>query len=101
MAVVITTVLPEDVTEDMVRQVNDDIGDVVPEGLIASAATYDEHRRSVRIVGLWQSEKAYDDYVQQHLGPAVGRAADAAGIAFPAPVSSEVEETITLITGRD
>jgi hypothetical protein len=101
MAVVITTVLPEHVTVDMVRKVNDDIGDVEPDGLIASAATYDERRKSVRIVGMWQSEKAYDDYVQQHLGPAVGRAAEAAGMPFPAPVSSEVEDTVILITGRD
>jgi hypothetical protein len=100
MAVVITTVLPEHVTVDMVRQVNDDIGDVDPDGLIASAATYDENRKSVRIVGIWESERAYDDYVQKHLAPAVGRAAEAAGMPFPAPVSSEVENTVILMTGH-
>lgn len=98
MAVVITTVLPSHVTIDMVRDVESQL-DMDPVGLITHAVTYDHGAGSVRMIDLWESEQAFDEFAQHHLAPVVRRVAAAAGYESTAPVSRDVTEALLFRTG--
>lgn len=100
MPVVITAVLPSYVTIDNVREVESDILDTAPQGLIAHAVTYDDAKGAVRIVDMWESESAHAEFAEKHLAPAVRRVAQLHGFIAGAPDSFDVSEAVMFRRGQ-
>lgn len=100
MPVVITAVLPSYVTIDTVREIESDILDPAPEGLIAHAVTYDDERGAVRIIDMWESEAAHATFAEQTLAPSIRRVVQAHGHTPTAPDSFNVAEAVLFQPGR-
>ena len=99
MPVVMTQVLPPEVTLEMARRVTDEAGAAAAEGLIAHAAVHDEEAGAIRLVGIWETQEALERFSRQHVAPAVRRVAAEAGIQ-PPPPHTRVADAGIFVRGR-
>jgi hypothetical protein len=84
MAVRIT--LEFDATADQYDQVNAEIGDESPDGLIVHSAV--DQGGTMKVVDIWESEEKFGAFGQERLGPAI---AEVIGDGGPTP-NREIEE---------
>jgi hypothetical protein len=75
----------EGMTPDVYEALNGAMGfpSEVPEGLIAHMAG--EIEGGMRVVDIWESRAHFDRFVQQQLGPAMGRVEGADRVKPPTP----------------
>ena len=99
MPVLFTAVLPPQVTLDLVGEIHEEIGEFSPDGLIAHTVSYDDEAGAVRIVDIWESERARDAFAEATLSPAIQKVTAARGMTPQAPLSVTVSELAFLVTG--
>lgn len=99
MPVVMTQVLPPEVTLEMARRVTDEADAAGAEGLIAHAAVHDDEAGAIRLIGIWETQEAFERFSRQHVAPAARRVAAEAGIQSPLP-QTRLAETVIFVRGR-
>jgi hypothetical protein len=99
MPVIITTVLPPQATLERVLAIESQVPQDYPDTFISHAVTYDESIERVRIVDLWETEEARDEYFVASVLPVIRREAAKAGTDSPGPESYHVSEVAVLSTG--
>jgi hypothetical protein len=70
MAVVVITIPPQGITEEMYDAVNEKLGDRRPNGLLVHAAGRDPDG-TFQIIDVWESRDAHDRFVEGRLRPAI------------------------------
>jgi hypothetical protein len=99
MAILFSMTLPEGVSTAMLDEVNAEVGATAdpPAGLIVHTAYVDGDR--VRVVDVWESKDAADQFGQSRMGPAIAKVAAAHGMV-PSPPELTVVELHEVIRGR-
>ena len=99
MPVVVTQILPSEVTMEMARRVTEEAGAERAEGLIVHAAVHDDEAGAIRLVALWESKEAFERFSQENVLPAVRRMAAEAGIEARPP-QTRMADTFVLVRGK-
>jgi hypothetical protein len=99
MAILVNMTLPEGVTIQMLDEVDAEMGATTnpPAGMIVHTA-YTEGGRT-RVVDVWESQSAFEDFGQNRLGPAIAKVSVGHGLT-PSPPERTIIEVQQLIRGR-
>jgi hypothetical protein len=99
MAILVNQTLPEGVTIEMLEEVDAEMGATTnpPVGMIVHTAYADGDR--MRVVDVWESKEAFQEFGQSRLGPAIAKVSGAHGLTPSAPETTMIEVQ-QLIRGR-
>lgn len=100
MPVLLEQVMPEGVDVSMLDEVTAemDAHNDPPAGLIVHVHFMENGR--ARIVDVWESAEAFDQFAEARLQPAIGKVSERRGITMGAQPETSIAEVATVVKGR-